>query len=393
MLYQALRLQRPGARTDDDQRRGRRACPPGDPPRRLRARRTGGRRLVRDDRLQQGQRDLLLRASRPPRADPARRMGLRRARHVGLVRHALDGTGRPGRPRPRDARALRLVRPHPRRRRPRRPRGRVGPRRAGASCARADGTGRDPRTVDVPGRARGGRPRPAGGGPPGGRGGDGAPRQRRAPAPRPRCRPERRGDRAERGPARHGRGQLRGDAPPASPPGRRAGRAAAWRRRHLGGGLPHRARAAPDRHAPRRGGVHGGVLRQCGTADDLVRARRGGAGAHGPDHVDRPAATGAGGGRLCGAHPRELHAGRVRCVGTRAGERRALGAAPRRRRAHRQHGPVAWSRFLRRRERAGGAHRRPRRRPHLRARRRGLAPVGVLSHPRCEDRRVAARHR
>ena len=38
LLHQALRLQRPGARADDDQRRGRRACPAGDPPRRLRTR-------------------------------------------------------------------------------------------------------------------------------------------------------------------------------------------------------------------------------------------------------------------------------------------------------------------------------------------------------------------
>ena len=40
LLHQALRLQRPGARADDHQRRGRRAHPAGDPPRRLRTRRT-----------------------------------------------------------------------------------------------------------------------------------------------------------------------------------------------------------------------------------------------------------------------------------------------------------------------------------------------------------------
>ncbi len=70
LLHQALRLQRPGARADDHQRRGGRARPSGDPPRRLRSRRTGGRRLVRDDRLQQGQRGLLLRAARPARSHP-----------------------------------------------------------------------------------------------------------------------------------------------------------------------------------------------------------------------------------------------------------------------------------------------------------------------------------
>ena len=67
LLRQALRLQRPGARADDDQRRGGRAHPAGGPPRPLRTRRTGGRRLVRDDRLQQGQRRVLRRAIRPHR--------------------------------------------------------------------------------------------------------------------------------------------------------------------------------------------------------------------------------------------------------------------------------------------------------------------------------------
>ena len=109
------------------------------------ARRTGGRRLVRDDRLQQGQRRVLRRAARPDRRRAPRRVGLRRARHVGLVRDALDGAGGAGRPRPRDARAVGLARAHPGRRRPGRRRRRVGGRRPGAPRAAAHGPGGDPR--------------------------------------------------------------------------------------------------------------------------------------------------------------------------------------------------------------------------------------------------------
>ena len=47
------------------ERGGRGAPPARDPPRRLRSRRPGGRRLVGDDRLQQGQRCVLRRAARP----------------------------------------------------------------------------------------------------------------------------------------------------------------------------------------------------------------------------------------------------------------------------------------------------------------------------------------
>ena len=111
VLHQALRLQRPGARADDDQRRGPRACPARDPPPRLRGSRAGGGRLVRDDGLQQGRRHLLRRAARPHRGDPPGRVGVRRRRHVGLVRHALDGAGGDRRPRPRDAGPARLARP------------------------------------------------------------------------------------------------------------------------------------------------------------------------------------------------------------------------------------------------------------------------------------------
>ena len=93
LLHKALRLQRPGARADDDQRRGRRAHFAGDPPRRLRTRGTGGRRLVRDDRLQQGQRRLLRRAAGPDRWRVAGRVGLRRGGHVRLVRDALHRGG------------------------------------------------------------------------------------------------------------------------------------------------------------------------------------------------------------------------------------------------------------------------------------------------------------
>ena len=396
VLHQALRLQRPGARTDDHQRRGLRARSPGDPPRRLRSRRPGGRRLVRDDRLQQGQRDLLRRAARPDRADLAGRVGLRRRRHVGLVRHALDRAGGARRARSRDAGPARLVRPLPGRRRPRRDRRRVGGRRAGAPPAAPDGSGRPARRGERRGDrgAGGGRPRAPGARPRGGGRGDGpAGEQRPAPPVRRRDGLECRGHRTEREPAGGGRGQLGGDPAPAAQHGRRAGRAAVRHRRHLGGGLPYRARAAPDRHASRWGGVHGGVLRRRGSADNLVGARRGGVGARGPDHVDRSAATGPGGRRLRRAHPRQLQAGRARRVAARARERRALRTAPRRRRAHRQHRSFAWSRFLRRRERTGRSDRRPRCRPHLRARRRGLAPDDVLPHPRCADRRVAARHR
>ncbi len=67
--------------------------PARDPPRRLRTRRTRGRRLVRHDRLQQGQRRLLRRAAGPDRRRAARRVGLRRAGHVRLVRDALHRAG------------------------------------------------------------------------------------------------------------------------------------------------------------------------------------------------------------------------------------------------------------------------------------------------------------
>ena len=85
---------------------------------------------------------------------------------VGLVRDALHGAGGAGRARPRDAGALGLARPHPGRRRPRRRRRRVGGRRPGAPRAAAHGAGRDPGRDDGARRTGGGRPGPAGGGPP-----------------------------------------------------------------------------------------------------------------------------------------------------------------------------------------------------------------------------------
>ena len=71
---------------------------------------TGGRRLVRDDRLQQGQRRLLRRAAGPDRWRVAGRVGFRRAGHVRLVRDALHRGGGGGRARPRDAGTVGLAR-------------------------------------------------------------------------------------------------------------------------------------------------------------------------------------------------------------------------------------------------------------------------------------------
>ena len=223
MLHQALRVQRPGARADDHQRRGPRARPARDPPRRLRSRRTGGRRLVRHDRLQQGQRRLLRGAARPHRWDPARRMGLRRARHVGLVRHALHCARRTGGARPGDAGALGLARPDAGGSRPPGPGRRIGGRRAGPPPAAPDGTGRAARRhgTGAGGRAGGGRPRAPGGGPPGRRRRDCPAGQRRPAAPADGPRPRRR-PRTQRRPAGDGRRQLGGHAAPAPERGRRA---------------------------------------------------------------------------------------------------------------------------------------------------------------------------
>ena len=154
VLHQALRLQRPGARADDDQRRGPRACPARDPPPGLRGGRAGGRRVVGHDGLQQGRRHLLRRAARPHRGDPAGRVGVRRRRHVGLVRHALDGAGGGRRPRPRDAGPAGLARPVSGGRGPRRDGRHDGGGPAGAPPPAPDGAGGAAATEPPPAQRR-----------------------------------------------------------------------------------------------------------------------------------------------------------------------------------------------------------------------------------------------
>ena len=126
-------------------------------------------------------------------------------------------------------------------------------------------------------------------------------------------------------------------------------------------GLPYRARAAADRHAPRR---RRGSWWSTSTARNRRRPRRrrsrrgwptrpGSCGSvrRGRGWPPAPCAV-----RIGGSFTPDV-SGAWRLGLESAGRSRA---APRRRRAHRQHGSVAWSGLLRRRERAGGGHRRPR---------------------------------
>ena len=89
-------------------RAGRRAGAQGALSRALRGNRARGRRVVGDGRLQRRQRASHDRERAAARHPPPR-VGLRRGRHVGLVRHPHDGAVRQRRARSRDARPRRAV--------------------------------------------------------------------------------------------------------------------------------------------------------------------------------------------------------------------------------------------------------------------------------------------
>ena len=76
--HQALRGQRLGVRAQHDRFSRPGACAAGDLPEALRDGRRGGGTVGADGRLQQGERQLRLRAPRPADRGPVRRMGVRR---------------------------------------------------------------------------------------------------------------------------------------------------------------------------------------------------------------------------------------------------------------------------------------------------------------------------
>jgi hypothetical protein len=130
-VRQALRLQRLRVRAPHDQLRGGAACDARDLPAALRGGRRGIEGVVVHGRLQQAERHLRLRAPLAPRRPARRRVGLRRRRHLRLVRDAdLRALGE-RRARSRDAGAA-----APLRRRP--AEGGAGGRGAGGA-ARRDG--------------------------------------------------------------------------------------------------------------------------------------------------------------------------------------------------------------------------------------------------------------
>ena len=119
-------------------RAGRRARAAGALPRPVRGDRARGRRVVGHGRLQRRQRAA---DDREPAAarHPARRVGLRRGRHVGLVRHPHDGAVRQRGARPGDAGARRAVGRRAGRRRARGRGRRGGDRRQGRAHPAAGG--------------------------------------------------------------------------------------------------------------------------------------------------------------------------------------------------------------------------------------------------------------
>ena len=348
------------------------------------ARRTGGRRLVGDDRLQQGQRDLLRRAARPDRRDPPRASG------ASTGSSCRTGSARTRRRRPRW--------PASTSRCPDRPPGSAPPWPPPSATGsvdesvvdgqvrhvlRPDGPGRAPRRRgDVGRRARGGRPRTAGRGarrwPPRGRCSSST--TGCSPSTPTPCRASRSSDPNARQLAMGG-GSSEVTPAPAAQRGRRAGRAAA-----RAPSVTYEVGCRIDRGLP--------------PIDLRLARRRGGSSVEyfdNPDHRrrvrarrrrhwrTRPASCGSA--RRGRASPSAPCSVRIRGTFTpdvSGAWRLGLESAGRsvlrldgdvRRRQHRS---VAWYRVLRRRERAGRGHRRPRGRPHLRARRRRLAPVDLL---------------
>ena len=162
---QALRRQRLGDRADVRGRPHRRADAARALPGAVRGNRARGRRLGGDGLLQRGQR--VDDDGKPAAArHPARRVGLRRAGHVGLDGHQVHRGGRPGRAGPGHAGTRRAVRPvgrRPARGGPGRARRRGPHRRQGAPHPAAGRSGRRARRrlPGFPG-ARGHSPRAAG---------------------------------------------------------------------------------------------------------------------------------------------------------------------------------------------------------------------------------------
>ena len=103
------------------------------------------RRARGHDRLQPAERDVVLRAPPTPDRDPAGGMGVRRLRPDRLVRGGFDRGFERSRCRPRDAGPGPGLRVGTGRCRPRRFRGRGGPRRAGGQAARRLRPARSPR--------------------------------------------------------------------------------------------------------------------------------------------------------------------------------------------------------------------------------------------------------
>ena len=107
--------------------------------------------------------------------------------------------------------------------------------------------------------------------------------------------------------------------------------------------------------------------------------------------VDRATATRPGRREVLRPDRRDLHARRVGTVAPRPRERGALGATCRRRRRRGQHRAGAGRGLLRGGQPTGRGGVRPRGRAPVPAVGGGVAPLGLLPHPRRPDRRGAAR--